>query len=79
MKSAIVGRKDRGAERKRGMSESGKRLNDAIVQKVKKVLDNMDSTTSLYIRIDAEVGTIPTINYRITENIIPGEEESESI
>ena len=55
------------------MSESGKRLNDAITEKVKKILDNMDSTTELYIRIEANVGEVPLINYRITESIIPKE------
>lgn len=55
------------------MSEAGKRLNEAIVDKVKKVLDNMESPQNLYIRIEANVGEVPTINYRVTENIIPKE------
>lgn len=55
------------------MSEAGKRLNEAIVDKVKKVLDNMESPQSLYIRIETNVGEVPTINYRVTENIIPKE------
>ena len=55
------------------MNESGKRLNDAIVNKVKKILDNMESTTSLSISVYGEVGEIPTIRYNITENIIPKE------
>ena len=54
------------------------KLNDAIVAKVKSVLDNTKRVTHLYISIEGSVGEIPQIRYNITENIVPlTEEENE--
>ena len=50
-------------------------LNDAIVAKVKSILDNTKSITHLYMSIEGNVGEIPQIRYNITENIVPLTEE----
>lgn len=52
-------------------------LNDAIVEKVKSILDNTDFIDSMYITIDGNRGEIPTIRYNIKEFITPQEAENE--
>lgn len=51
------------------------KLNDAIVAKVKSVLDNTKSITHLYMSIEGGMGEITQIRYNITENIVPLTEE----
>ena len=46
-------------------------LNKAIVNKVDKILSNMDHGTYLYISITGSEGEIPHITYKIEENIVP--------
>ena len=52
-------------------TNNAKELNKAIVDKVEKILSNMDHGTSLYINIHASFDEIPSIYYRIEENIVP--------
>ena len=52
-------------------TNNAKELNKAIVDKVEKILSNMDHGTSIYISIYANAGEIPNIIYKIEENIVP--------
>lgn len=49
-------------------------VNDAIAQRVKKLLDDSKYRTISTIVITEEEGCIPTIRYNITEMIIPEED-----
>ena len=51
-------------------------LNDAIVEKVKSVLDNTDFIDSIYITIEGNRGEVPTIRYTIKEFITPQEADN---
>lgn len=57
------------------MKEKGKELNNAILNKVASILNNMDSPMRLSIRINAEEGEAPTIEYCI-EEFIPFDERN---
>lgn len=56
------------------MSNKAETLNDAIVDKVKRVLDNTDYIDSLYITIEGNRGEVPTIKYTVREFITPKED-----
>lgn len=43
----------------------------AIVERVAKILLNASCTTDVKITIEGHIGELPTINYNITERIIP--------
>lgn len=57
----------------------GERLNDAIVEKVRKVLDNAERLQKVHIEIDGEIGCMPVIKYRVEELIAPREELMEDV
>lgn len=50
-------------------------MDKAIVDKVASILSNTTFPTSIDISIKGEVASIPMIDYRITENIVPSEVE----
>lgn len=49
-------------------------VNDAITERVRKLLDDSRNRTIATIVIEEEKGAIPTIRYNITEVIIPEED-----
>lgn len=49
-------------------------VNDAIAERVKKLLDDSKYRTISTIVITEEEGSVPTIRYNITEVIIPEED-----
>lgn len=49
-------------------------VNDAITERVKKLLDDSKYRTISTIVITEEEGSVPTIRYNITEVIIPEED-----
>ena len=53
---------------------NGERLNDAIVEKVRKVLDNAERIQEVHIKIDGKIGELPLIEYRVKELIEPSSE-----
>lgn len=52
----------------------GERLNDAIIYKVRKVLDNAERLQEVHIEIDGKIGELPLIEYRVKELIEPSSE-----
>lgn len=52
----------------------GERLNDAIVEKVRKILDNAERLQEVHIEIDGKIGELPLIEYRVKELIEPSSE-----
>ena len=54
-----------------------KNVNDAITERVKKLLDDSKYRTISTIIIKEEEGCVPTIRYDITEVIIPEEAEND--
>ena len=57
------------------ITNPGEELNKAILNKVDKVLSNMDSPYAVKINIEAEVGCSPIIGYEIKERIIVKDNE----
>lgn len=53
---------------------NGDRLNEAIVNKVEKILNSADCIQSVHIEIDGAIGEMPMIKYNICEKIIPNED-----
>lgn len=52
-------------------------LNDAIVEKIQRILDNTDYIDSMYITIEGNIGEMPAIRYNIKEYIAPKEAEND--
>lgn len=48
-------------------------VNDAIVEKVRSILNNTDCISGMCIMIEGSVGETPTIRYNIKELIVPKE------
>lgn len=49
-------------------------INDAIVEKVRSILNNTDRTDYIHISIESNVGELPTIRYNISELLVLKEE-----
>ena len=52
------------------MTDKGKTFNQAIVEKVQKVLDSADYPEEISLHIHAETGCAPSISYHIKELIL---------
>jgi hypothetical protein len=63
------------SEGRQSMKENARKFNQVIVDKLQKVLDNTDRIDSIDIRITGSRVEATTIDYRITELIMPATEE----
>ena len=52
-------------------------VNDAIVEKVRSILNNTDCISGMCIMIDGSAGETPTIRYNIKELIVPKKEATD--
>ena len=59
------------------MNNKADNLNDAIVEKIQSILNNIEYADNMYITIENNRGEVPTIRYNIKEFIIPQEAENE--